>query len=477
MTITTGFVKFDGVNISKSGIASVTGGIGNSVYSCYMLEARVPGNEKMTIKFNLSSGDPLKITFNFCAVIVRDSCFCPLDIAINGKTVQSDFYPDTAKYCGFYDAPFDIPSYLVENGENTLTITMKQGSVFIRFFKFIQNSASTARARWQENLSNELFISEVNLPGTHDTAAINRLVHTLYACHNSSISDQLNSGIRALDIRIRVKDKSAGQSSFSFYTCHGAIGSWAGVNEYQSLDSAMDEIKRFLTVNPTEFIVIRFQIDDWKISNTSELNKLSVYVDLVEKLDNGLPLYGDRNNRLNRFDNMPKVADMRGKIFAFQTIIDNNNYNFGKYISMPDNEDRTGLLSKVGKYSVFIQDKFRADSDEKWKKVLSAIESCNTNKVKERAYINFASTVHYGVMGTYVYDKFINYLGSQSQRRQTKKLGWIFWDYENSQYLIGRDESAMPKYITVIDLIISSNFNYSEFTGDFKITAEWDINL
>jgi hypothetical protein len=53
----------------------------------------------------------------------------------------------------------------------------------------------------------DCLLSSINLPGSHDSAAINRFISTPYACQISSITEQLEQGVRVLDIRKSKRNK------------------------------------------------------------------------------------------------------------------------------------------------------------------------------------------------------------------------------------------------------------------------------
>lgn len=469
-----GFADFSERDIKKSNVQVTHKGDHSNHFKCYDLGS----SGVISFDFVVSSEFPMTVQFNICAMIIDNDCYCPLKIEINGLKLQDNYYPDNAKSCGFYDAEFNIPAYmLTKSGRNTIKITVKHGGIFIKKFSFSQKGEFALRKRWQARLDENKYLSEVNLPGTHDTAAINRGIHTPYACHNNGITAQLNFGIRALDIRISIEDLRDSSKSFKFYTCHGAIGSTIGLNKYQNLNEALKEIKDFLTANPTEFIVIRFQIDSWDISDKSDTNKQNAFWELNDLIGSALPLYGDPNTS-ERFSKMPRVRAVRGKVFAFQSKMSKTYWNFGALFDIPDNEERSGILrgdEQGCDYDIYFQDKFKADETEKWPKVLAAIEEANKRIWKPTVYINFASAVHSGILGTYVHKFFINYLGKEKTRVSKHKLGWIFWDYENRKFSIGRYYDV-ERFVSVVDFIISSNFGYDEFLGDIStVPKEWEL--
>lgn len=77
------------------------------------------------------------------------------------------------------------------------------------------------------------------------------------ACHDRTITQQLEGGIRLLDVRIKPK------KNFQFITCHGSTGSLIGMNECQSLISLLGEVEAFLNRHGRETVVMTLKADDW----------------------------------------------------------------------------------------------------------------------------------------------------------------------------------------------------------------------
>src|SRR5262249_21153101 len=53
-----------------------------------------------------------------------------------------------------------------------------------------------SQARWMADLPDDMVISNINLPGTHDSAAITRTPGVILARHYESITGQLLNGVR-----------------------------------------------------------------------------------------------------------------------------------------------------------------------------------------------------------------------------------------------------------------------------------------
>lgn len=133
------------------------------------------------------------------------------------------------------------------------------------------------RADWMARVKDEtLSLGALDLPGSHDAAAINRNLtpgdgagsvnaHP-WDCQNLGIREQLDQGVRVLDIRIQLtahlKSEAGPVDRVEIHTCHGAFGSSLGLNRYQSLESVFQEIAGFLADHRREAVVVILKIDD-----------------------------------------------------------------------------------------------------------------------------------------------------------------------------------------------------------------------
>lgn len=97
-------------------------------------------------------------------------------------------------------------------------------------------------ARWMKALPDETHLHAITMPGTHDTCA--RIGGPLAQCQTLSLSDQLNAGIRFIDIRC--KDES------------GALRIYHGpMSQNLDFDSGVRDVcQAFLRDNPSECIVM-----------------------------------------------------------------------------------------------------------------------------------------------------------------------------------------------------------------------------
>ena len=107
-------------------------------------------------------------------------------------------------------------------------------------------SSAATGTDWMKQLDGEKLISQFSLPGTHNSAALYEPIRGTAKCQNLTIAQQLDAGVRFLDIRCRHRN-----NAFDIY--HGPIyqkDNFAGVVSY---------VADFLRAHPSETIILSVQ--------------------------------------------------------------------------------------------------------------------------------------------------------------------------------------------------------------------------
>ena len=302
-----------------------------------------------------------------------------------------------------------------------------------------------------EKIPDATPLGSINIPGTHDSAAINAHHTTPYACQNHSISEQLELGIRMLDVRLKVKKDG---STFHFITCHGSLGSSTGTNEYQSFPSLLTECEEFLDANAKETILMSIKVDDW--SNSGD-DKAAAYASLQSLLA-GYPTTYKAS--------MPTLGECRGKIFLYNRI--NTDMHLGVPIGWHDNTTGSyASLSGSSGYTIYVQDNYEdlpfiSPGTQKTKEVTQAFTEWSAGN----AVWNFASATRLKLFGVQIIPDLLNYFGAKPAAQRPAHFGWLLLDYAFNQYTTDTYGA-----LDLVTLIIASNFGYHGYDRTFRIVS------
>jgi hypothetical protein len=121
----------------------------------------------------------------------------------------------------------------------------------------LKNNNNIELNKWMSKLNDNIKISELSIPGSHDSGTYKfdskiKILKGFIKTQNIDILEQLNKGIRFLDIRTRINKKS----EFDIY--HSTI--FVNIN----FDDVLNQIFHFLKNNNTEFIFFMLQNEGGK---------------------------------------------------------------------------------------------------------------------------------------------------------------------------------------------------------------------
>lgn len=105
-------------------------------------------------------------------------------------------------------------------------------------------------------LSGGIYLSELNLAGTHDSATAFCAFSRLAKCQTHTFREQLNMGVRLLDIRLC-------RTGNRFYLVHGKANCYRDASKKDRLtfDEVFGILKAFLQENPRETVVLSIKQD------------------------------------------------------------------------------------------------------------------------------------------------------------------------------------------------------------------------
>ncbi|MFC8584282.1 phosphatidylinositol-specific phospholipase C [Streptomyces sp. NPDC057217] len=209
-------------------------------------------------------------------------------------------------------------------------------------------SAVDVRA-WMAGHGDGTALNRLTIPGTHDSGA--RFGGPWSECQNTTIAQQLDSGIRFLDVRCRV-------TGGSFAIHHGA--------SYQSMmfGDVLIACRDFLAAHPSETVLMRVKQE---YSEESDATFRAVFDDYLDRRG-WRPLFriGDR---------LPLLGEARGKV-----------------VLVADNGGLPGLKWWDGS-QIALQDDWNALPDAKYPKIQAHFRAAVAQP--GRLYVNFVSTSAY----------------------------------------------------------------------------------
>ena len=154
-------------------------------------------------------------------------------------------------------------------------------------------------SRWMARLADDAPLSGITIPGTHDSGArfggvapVVDFVTALWVqCQNWTVTQQLNAGIRFLDVRCHAEPDGTLRIHHLF------------IDEQLSLTDVLRECVAFLAANPTEALLMRVQQET---STAPEPQFVAAFDRHVREADAG--------DRLCRDPTIPQLRPVRGRI-------------------------------------------------------------------------------------------------------------------------------------------------------------------
>jgi 1-phosphatidylinositol phosphodiesterase len=151
------------------------------------------------------------------------------------------------------------------------------------------SSPAISAWNWMQSQTDATLLSEISIPGSHDSGALYEPVAGTAKCQNLIITDQLNNGIRFLDIRCRHIDNA-------FAIHHGSI------YQHLNFDDVLNACFAFLAAHPTETILMSVK-EEYDSSNVTRSFE-ATFMAYVAKKPGGWYLGSS----------IPALGSVRGKI-------------------------------------------------------------------------------------------------------------------------------------------------------------------
>ena len=222
---------------------------------------------------------------------------------------------------------------------------------------------------WMKDLDDEQLITELVLPGSHDSTTNICDLPYFTKTQYMNIDEQLNIGVRSFDMRL-VIEKDKIKFTHSTFNCKETPFK----NLY--LDKVCDLMYDFLDKNPSETIVF--------LSKHEHGNEpITLLEDIFESTINEKKSYWYLSNEI------PKLKDVRGKI----VLLARYDTRLGIKADWPNQSGAADVsetydVISYGDYDVCIQDRYEYKKKDKWNAFTSELPTLT----KTTFVFNYLST-------------------------------------------------------------------------------------
>uniref|UniRef100_A0A9J7XDX4 Si:dkey-266f7.9 n=1 Tax=Cyprinus carpio carpio TaxID=630221 RepID=A0A9J7XDX4_CYPCA len=247
---------------------------------------------------------------------------------------------------------------------------------------------------WMANIPDIYSISDVTMPGTHNTMAL--YGGTLAECNSWSLALQLRAGIRFLDIRVRHAKGNL--------TIHHGIS-----YQYAHFGDVLMDVVAFLREYPSETVLMRLKEE---LSDTRDIyNAVVRYINEYAHWD---LLWHSRE--------MPSMGAARGKLIVLQ--------------------DFTGPDLAIRYNSLDIADDWKVSSlqpeevEKKWRSVSTHLEAAAVGN-KNRMFLTYSSSAsilaHPNALARLINPRLHRYLTGYVGQR--KRFGIVAMDFPGAKLM------------------------------------------
>ena len=229
--------------------------------------------------------------------------------------------------------------------------------------------ANYTMSNWMGALDENLKLTAFSIPGTHDSGARFEPLSGTAICQNLTIDEQLNAGVRYLDIRCRHLDNN-------FVIHHGSV--------YQKINftNVLNSCSSFLSQNPSETIIMSVK-EEYDASGNNR--SFEATFDSYFNLNTNLWFIGTA---------VPTLKTAKGKIVLLRRFPASSL----KGIDATLWSDNT-VFDIVGTQLVKVQDQYKVtDNNAKFNSIYALAEEAK-NGNDSKLYLNYCSGYKPGIFG------------------------------------------------------------------------------
>ena len=283
----------------------------------------------------------------------------------------------------------------------------------------VDKSPVSGSADWMAKRPDEMLLSEMVIPGTHDSATQFVQLAFFSKCQALSIGEQLDAGFRYLDIRLGIDNETG-----ALQLMHGFTRCKTGVfSKTLLLNDVLDACYGFLDAHPTETVIFAVKQEHGNESVGEFETRLDAIIREDESrwlLSDTLPALGQARGKLvllRRYEDKAALGERAGVPFLWAN--QNGSADLSLHAAAEDN----------GLYTLWVQDRYEYGCKDKWNAFTSGIDAG-----RERAQGDIA--VHFlSTKGTLAYGHPYLFAKPLNQKLMEADLaldGWIIVDFASA---------------------------------------------
>jgi 1-phosphatidylinositol phosphodiesterase len=229
-------------------------------------------------------------------------------------------------------------------------------------------------ADWMDLLQGSTLLSELSIPGTHDSGSRTPASEAgRLTTQDRTIGEQLNDGIRFLDIRVGYTN-----NAFALYHENVSVG--------VTFQNVLDTCKTFLEAHPRETIIMSVKKEDDAPNSGNADN-----VTFQQRFDE---YAGSVNGLFYQKNAIPTLHDARGKIVLFRRFALDGTNAAGHGINAYDDFKSDATFTIDGPPKLIIQDQFSQVArtrEDKITAVRDLLDKASGSNASDVLYVNFTS--------------------------------------------------------------------------------------
>jgi 1-phosphatidylinositol phosphodiesterase len=143
-------------------------------------------------------------------------------------------------------------------------------AVYLPKSSYLAIFSSAKLESWMSKLKNETPLSALSIPGTHNSPTCYKALPSV-RCHAVNIKEQLNNGVRFLDIRVQLENPE-NASKDGLILVHSAFP--ISLTGYKYFRDVLTTVFEFLDANPTETVIMSLKREGIGKSTDQQLSKI-----------------------------------------------------------------------------------------------------------------------------------------------------------------------------------------------------------